>query len=129
MRQRSKALLVLAGVFDVTALTLLINEEAAGAGASVMGSIASLILIYYTDAKSTLAPNRSRQLPDHMGARLHPAEYDALVAELARIDQQIEQTKKVIVAAEDRDTERTAEMTLADLENERYDIEAKLRRG
>ena len=127
MSQKSRAFLVLAGIFDVIALTLLANDKTAGASASVMGGFASLILVYFTDEKSPAAQSRIGQPPANSGTGLTHLEYNVLVAELARIDQQIEETKKFIAAAQDRKTEQSAEVTLADLQNERYDIEAKLR--
>ena len=129
MNNDTKELLLLAILLASVSVLLVFVDDTNTAGALGLGSFVWLLAAYGTNRDESPAQQAIVRLPARMPVYLPASQRNELTSMLARIDQQMEQAKAVIAAARDSATKLRAQVTLAEMENARYEVEGKLNIG
>jgi hypothetical protein len=127
MNKDTAELLLLAALFAAASVILAFMAETNVAGAAGSGSAVWLCFAGFVHRQQSLARHAIPLLPATLRQSIRPAHRNALVVTLARLDQRIERAQAVLAAIKNGDTKLRAEVSLADLENARYEVEGELK--
>ncbi len=127
MNKDTVELLFLAALFAAASVVLAFTDETNVAGAAGLGSLVWLCFAGFVQRQESIARHAIPLLPATLRRPIGPAHRNALVGTLARLDQRIERAHAILSAIENGDTKLCAEVSLADLENARYEVEGDLK--